>query len=89
MERRRVHYSGHVQGVGFRYTVRSIARQYPVTGFVQNLSDGRVVLVAEGDATELDRFLSDVSSTMQGYIRTAEPETIAATGEFRTFDVRF
>jgi acylphosphatase len=42
MQRREVHYSGHVQGVGFRYTTRSIARGYEVTGFVQNLEDGRV-----------------------------------------------
>ena len=54
MERRQVRYSGHVQGVGFRYTAVSISRRHTVTGFVQNLSDGSVVLVAEGQAKSLD-----------------------------------
>src|SRR5262249_24196810 len=48
-QRATVHYSGHVQGVGFRYAARSIAGKYAVTGFVQNLSDGRVRLVVEGN----------------------------------------
>ena len=43
IERRTVYYSGHVQGVGFRYETRSLANQFDVTGFVQNLDDGRVL----------------------------------------------
>ena len=43
-----VQYSGDVQGVGFRYTAVTIARGYNVSGYVQNLSDGRVRLVVEG-----------------------------------------
>jgi acylphosphatase len=89
MERRRVLYSGHVQGVGFRYSTVSVARRYPVTGFVQNLPDGRVVVVAEGEATALDRFLSDLNDTMGGYIQNAHTETHAATGEFRGFQLQF
>ena len=47
-EQREVYYSGRVQGVGFRYTVRSLASRMAVTGFVKNLPDGRVHLVVEG-----------------------------------------
>ena len=54
------YYSGHVQGVGFRYTTLSIARGYNVAGFVQNLPDGRVELVAEGEKHEIDAFLREV-----------------------------
>ena len=58
-ERREVLYAGHVQGVGFRYTVQRLARGYSVTGFVRNLSDGRVELVVEGESGEVDGFLEE------------------------------
>ncbi len=45
--------SGRVQGVGFRYTAKGVAQRFAVTGFVRNLSDGRVELVVEGDAAEV------------------------------------
>src|SRR4249920_3013609 len=57
-ERRRMQilYSGRVQGVGFRYAVRTLAAGFEVTGSVRNLADGRVELTAEGAKTELDAF---------------------------------
>ena len=68
-ELREVWYSGHVQGVGFRYTVLALARRSDVTGYVRNLPDGRVHLVVEGDVHELDEFLEALAERMQGYIR--------------------
>ena len=56
--RRRVHFSGRVQGVGFRYTCQSIARGFDVGGYVRNLPDGRVEPLAEGEPGELDNFLA-------------------------------
>ena len=47
-----VFYSGHVQGVGFRYTVKTVAWGFEVTGTVRNLQDGRVELIAEGAMSE-------------------------------------
>ena len=41
-----VHYSGRVQGVGFRYIVKSLVPGYEVLGTIKNLSDGRVEMVA-------------------------------------------
>ncbi len=49
-------YRGQVQGVGFRATCRSIARDYRVTGWVRNEPDASVTLEAQGAADELDRF---------------------------------
>jgi acylphosphatase len=71
-ERRRVHYSGRVQGVGFRYTCRSLAQNFEVSGFVRNLPDGRVELVAEGEPQEVDRFLVAIFEEMDSYIERAE-----------------
>jgi acylphosphatase len=89
VERREVHYSGHVQGVGFRYTARAIARQFAVTGYVKNLSDGGVELVVEGRAEEIEAMLRAVQSEMGRYIREVRETPSRATGRFSTFDVRF
>jgi acylphosphatase len=78
-----------VQGVGFRYTVRRLASQFAVTGYVQNLRDGRVRLVAEGKGAELDDFLDAVRADMAHYIRSIEETAAEATGEFPRFDIRF
>ncbi len=75
-DRRRVHFSGRVQGVGFRFTCQSLARGFEVAGFVRNLPDGRVELMAEGDDNELDAFLASIRLEMGPYIThvTTEPE---------------
>jgi len=52
-----VFYEGHVQGVGFRFTVRHIAKGFDVTGWVRNLPDGRVEAVFEGDAEGVERLV--------------------------------
>jgi len=57
---KRVCYEGHVQGVGFRYSVKSIATGYEVVGWVKNLWDGRVELEVQGEAAEVDAFLTAI-----------------------------
>jgi acylphosphatase len=89
MIRRRVLYSGQVQGVGFRFTAREAAAAHAVAGFVRNLRSGQVEVVAEGPPGELDAFLSDLASRMAGYISSARTEEAPATGEFDGFEVRF
>lgn len=81
-----VHYSGHVQGVGFRWNACNIARDYSVTGFVRNLPDGRVHLVAEGERGEVERFLATIADSMQGNIRHAETVVSPATDEYQSFE---
>ena len=88
-QRREVEYSGHVQGVGFRYTVRRIAGRYPVTGFVKNLPSGKVQLVAEGPPAEVAAFVAEVADTMRRYIDTAMELVGPATRQFREFGIRF
>jgi len=87
IEARRVLYSGRVQGVGFRYTARRIAQQHAVTGFVRNLDDGRVELVAEGAPSEIDRLLAEILEAMTGYIRDVQVDAIPVTGKYASFDV--
>lgn len=63
-DRRRVAFRGRVQGVGFRATCVSIARGYPLTGWVRNEPDGSVRLEAQGAAADLDRFVGEILRTM-------------------------
>ena len=88
MERRLVHYSGHVQGVGFRYSTRSIASQFEVTGFVRNLCDGRVELVVEGGAAEIETFLDALQSAKAQFIKEINVERGLATGQFKRFEIQ-
>ncbi len=88
-ERREVYYSGRVQGVGFRYTVRWVATRFAVTGFVKNLPDGRVQLVAEARPGELRRFLDAVHAEMGQHIADAQEQVGPTTGRFRGFEIRF
>ncbi len=87
-ERRVVLYSGHVQGVGFRYTARRIAEQFQVSGYVRNLPNGSVELVVEGEPEELQRYLAAVQYRMKEYIRHTQSRTEPATGEFDGFSIR-
>ncbi len=87
-ERWEVWFSGHVQGVGFRYTARSIARAHDVQGYVRNLPDGRVHLVVEGERTEVTRFLDAVEHKMAHFIREAKKDKAVANGEFSGFGIR-
>ncbi len=89
LQRREVHYRGRVQGVGFRYTVRQIASRFAVIGFVRNLADGRVQMVAEGDAGALDDFLATVAVEMDRYLADARVSVQEPTGGFNGFEIRF
>jgi acylphosphatase len=66
--RKRVLYSGQVQGVGFRYTARQLAQRFAVAGYVRNLPSGDVELVAEGEPDEVQRLLDAVAARMADYI---------------------
>jgi acylphosphatase len=89
-KRVRVYYSGRVQGVGFRYTAREVAIGFEVTGFVQNLPDGRVELVAEGEARELEDFLKGIeASHLAPLIRGKQVDWAEPTGEFRSFRIAY
>ncbi len=85
--RREVHYTGRVQGVGFRFNAQWIARRFAVTGFVRNLPDGRVELVAEGEEAVVERFLAKIADSMAGNITHADVQRRAATGEFSGFEI--
>jgi acylphosphatase len=89
-KRAMVFYTGRVQGIGFRYTAREIACGYDATGYVCNLHDGRVELVAEGDEEEVAAFLEAICASQLGsHIRNVDVNWREATEEFDGFDIRY
>lgn len=79
MTAKRVIFEGRVQGVGFRYMVKDIARGFDVCGWVKNLADGSVELQAAGDPEEVDGFLHEITgeSPLARNIKRHTVETIA------------
>ena len=90
MNRRRmqIYYSGKVQGVGFRYTVKTVAAGFDLTGTVRNLLDGRVELIAEGAKDELEAFREAIRESGMGHFIQKEEATWGdAQQEFRGFEI--
>ena len=69
---RRIVFHGRVQGVGFRYTARSIAKRFPVEGYVKNLPDGTVELVAAGLQRDVNNFLAEIEQHFRDNINETE-----------------
>jgi acylphosphatase len=79
MQGRHVFYEGRVQGVGFRYSVKQIARGYDVIGWVRNLEDGRVELQCSGETEEVEAFLEAIQeSSLKAHIRGVTATSIPA-----------
>ena len=86
--RKTVHFFGNVQGVGFRYTARSIANDFDVDGYVRNLRNGSVELVAEGNGEVIARFLQTLRERMSGYIEREEAAESLEMGLIGGFEIR-
>jgi acylphosphatase len=89
MTTERIIFSGEVQGVGFRYTVRLLARRHPVQGFVRNLPDGTVELVVQGSPAAINALLADVQEHFRNNIRHCERQTTTPPETFDGFEIRF
>ena len=84
----RILYSGSVQGVGFRYTVKTVATGFEVSGTVRNLSDGRVELVAQGVKAELEAFRQAIRESGLGHFIDREDLNWSEAGNgFRGFEI--
>jgi acylphosphatase len=84
----RVLFRGRVQGVGFRATTHRLARSRAVAGYVKNLPDGTVELVAQGSPAEITGFLDAIAQRFAGYIRDTERTSITTAEAYEGFDIR-
>ncbi len=87
-DRLHVYFSGRVQGVGFSYSVKQLSLEFDVTGWVKNLPDDRVELVAEGERDELETFQAAIPDAgLRRFIRETQSHWSEGTGEFRGFEI--
>ena len=89
MKTKRVIYEGRVQGVGFRYTTKELARGYDVLGTVKNLPDGTVELIIAAEDEELEEFLRDLreDSVVAHHIKNVTEEEIAPLPDLKGFSI--
>jgi acylphosphatase len=81
-------YEGKVQGVGFRASVLTLAKGYEVTGWVKNHPDGRVEVLATGDAAEVEDFLQGIrESHLAGHIEHENVSPAAAEPGLKGFRI--
>jgi acylphosphatase len=84
----RVLVDGRIQRVGYRYVVANLARERNVKGYVRNLDDGRMEIVAEGEEKELEDFLARIQVKEEPIsVERIEVHEEKPTGEFKTFRI--
>ena len=84
-----VKFTGRVQGVGFRWNVKDVSRGYSVTGYVKNLSDGSVEMLAEGEEDEILSFLVGVEERMLGYVTGRVQLPRVGVRQFSSFEITY
>ena len=85
---KRVLYEGRVQGVGFRFWVKEIAQGFDVVGTIENLPDGRVELVAQGEPDEVEAFLDEIlESSLKSHIQRHIDREIAVEPSLKGFRI--
>lgn len=92
MKRVRIYVTGRVQGVFFRAYTRDIARRLAIGGFVRNISDGRVEIVAEGSEDSLRELAAWAKNEGSPYSRihsTKEEWENIEKPQFSDFQITF
>ena len=84
-----VKFTGRVQGVGFRWNVKDVSSGYSMTGYVKNLSDGSVEMLAEGEEEEVLSFLVGVEERMLGYVTDRVQLPRVGVRQFSSFEITY
>ena len=87
MEQAHIFFKGSVQGVGFRYTTKTFAQQCRLTGWVKNLPDGRVEIVAEGEKADIHELCRLLEEQFEGFILSTDLKFGKAHGKFDGFEI--
>jgi acylphosphatase len=82
-------FTGRVQGVGFRFTALDMARRYRINGFVRNLFNGTVEMVAQGNPEAVSGCIRDINESFSGYISDTRIEEIPTNPRYKDFKITF
>ncbi len=81
---------GVVQGVGYRYFAMHKAKEYGITGYVQNLPDGNVLVVAEGEKGILNDFIKELKiGPASAHVTKIDIEFSENMTGYKNFSVKF
>lgn len=80
---------GRVQGVGFRFTAFNIANRNQLTGFVRNLPDRTVEMLAQGPADAIDDCIQDIEESFGNYIRETKVKETPYDPKYEDFKITF
>jgi len=86
---KRIIFIGRVQGVGFRFTARRAASRRQLTGFVRNLWDGTVEMLAQGRPEDIDDCIQDLKEYFAGYLKETSIEEIPPDPRYIDFKITF
>ncbi len=86
---RHIIFTGRVQGVGFRFTARRAAQRRQLTGYVRNMANGSVEMLAQGRVEEVDDCIQDIKEYFSGYIRELKIEEIPVEAKYIDFQITF
>jgi acylphosphatase len=86
---RHITFTGRVQGVGFRFTARRAASRRQLTGYVRNMPNGSVEMLAQGRPEDVDDCIQDIKEYFLGYIREAKIAEIPPDPKYTDFNITF
>jgi len=86
---RHITFAGRVQGVGFRFTARRAANRRQLTGYVRNMPNGSVEMLAQGRPEEVDDCIQDIKEYFSGYIRETKIVEIPLDSKYADFQITF
>jgi acylphosphatase len=89
MVARQILFIGRVQGVGFRFTAQRMAQRHQLTGFVRNLHDGTVEMLAQGPVQDIDDCIQDIKEYFGDYIRETRTQEIPINPKYKDFKITF
>ena len=89
MVARHIIFTGSVQGVGFRFTAHRMAGRHQLTGYVRNLRDGTVEMLAQGAAEDIDDCVRDIRNCLTGHVREVQVEEIPPNPTYIDFKITF
>ncbi len=82
-------FSGRVQGVGFRFTAHRMAGRHQLTGYVRNLPDGSVEMLAQGPSKDVDDCIRDIQDCLAGYVREVKTVEVPPNPRHSDFKITF
>ncbi len=86
---KRIIFTGRVQGVGFRFTARRAASRRQLTGYVRNMPNGSVEMLAQGRPEDVDDCIQDIKEYFAGYLKETKIEEIPPDPRYTDFKITF